>query len=69
MCQNLLTISSWIVQLSVDKLLKEDIIIGLIQQFEADYLWKVSLKILNSGRILKTFITHPDRVHMCLISL
>ena len=25
--------------------------------FEADFLWKVSLKILNSGLILKTF-TH-----------
>ena len=29
----------------------------LIQHFEADFLWKVSLKILNSGIILKTF-TH-----------
>ena len=28
----------------------------LIQDFEADFLWKVSLKILNSGIILKTFI-------------
>ena len=26
-----------------------------IQYFEADFLWKVSLKILNSGLILKTF--------------
>ena len=69
MCQNLLSISSLIVQLSIDKLLKEDTIIGLIQQFEADYLWKVSPKILNSGRILKTFIIHPDRVHIRLISL
>ena len=31
--------------------------IYLIQHFEADFLWKVSLKILNSGIILKTF-TH-----------
>ena len=31
--------------------------ISLIQDFEADFLWKVSLKILNSGIILKTF-TH-----------
>ena len=31
--------------------------ISLIQHFEADFLWKVSLKILNSGIILKTF-TH-----------
>ena len=29
--------------------------IYLIQDFEADFLWKVSLKILNSGLILKTF--------------
>ena len=34
------------------------IIISLIQYFEADFLWKVSLKILNS-EILKTF-THAD---------
>ena len=27
--------------------------ISLIQHFEADILWKVSLKILNSGIILK----------------
>ena len=35
--------------------------ICLIQHFEADFLWKVSLKILNSGIILKTFI-HAYRV-------
>ena len=29
--------------------------ISIIQHFEADFLWKVSLKILNSGIILKTF--------------
>ena len=39
------------------KLIKEPIIISLIQHFEADLLWKVSFKILNSGLILKTF-TH-----------
>ena len=39
------------------KLIKEAIIISLIQHFEADFLWKVSLKILNSGLILKT-LTH-----------
>ena len=33
--------------------------ISLIQHFEADFLWKVSLKILNSGIILKTF-THAS---------
>ena len=32
---------------------------SLIQHFEAEFLWKVSLKILNSGIILKTF-THAD---------
>ena len=31
--------------------------ISLIQHFEADFLWKNSLKIMNSGIILKTF-TH-----------
>ena len=30
---------------------------SLFQHFKADFLWKVSLKILNSGIILKTF-TH-----------
>ena len=39
------------------KLIKEAIIISLIQHFEAGFPWKVSLKILNSGLILKTF-TH-----------
>ena len=29
--------------------------ISLIQYFVADFLWKVSLKMLNSGIILKTF--------------
>ena len=33
--------------------------VSLIQHFEADFLWKVSLKILNSGIILKTF-THVN---------
>ena len=36
--------------------------ISIIPHFEADFLWKVSLKILNSGIILKTF-THEDRTH------
>ena len=31
--------------------------ISLMQHFEDDFLWKVILKILNSGIILKTF-TH-----------
>ena len=39
------------------KLFREALINCLIQYFEADFLWKVSLKILNSGIILKTF-TH-----------
>ena len=37
-------------------------IISLIQHFEADFLWKVSFKILNSGLILKTF-TQADYMH------
>ena len=41
--------------------LKEGTIISLFQHFEADFLWKVSLKILNSGLILKTF-THAISV-------
>ena len=37
--------------------IRKAIIILPIQHFEADFLWKVSLKILNSGITLKTF-TH-----------
>ena len=36
--------------------IKEAIRICLIQDFEADFLWKVNLRILNSGMILKTVI-------------
>ena len=39
----------------------------VIQDFEADFLWKVSLKILNSGIILKIF-THAFRLQ-CLEEL
>ena len=39
------------------KYITEAIIIDLIQNIEADFPWKVSLKILKSGIILKTF-TH-----------
>ena len=42
-------------------------IIFLIQDFEADFLWKVSLKIRNSGLILKTF-THDRITHLCWLS-
>ena len=35
--------------------IKEVIRICLIQDIEADFLWKVSLKILNSGIIMKPF--------------
>ena len=38
-------------------IIRKPIIILIIQQFEADFQWKVSLKILNSGIVLKTF-TH-----------
>ena len=41
--------------------IREVIIICLIRDFEADFLWKVSLKILNSGIILNTF-THDTGV-------
>ena len=46
-------------QLSLYKQLRnhKPITICLIQYYEADLQWKVSLKILNSGIILKTF-TH-----------
>ena len=40
--------------------------ISLIQHFEADFLWKVSLKFLNSGKILKTF-THVYVTYSALI--
>ena len=49
----------------ISKLIKEAIIISLIQHFEADFLWKVSLKILNSGLILKAF-THVT-CHMSML--
>ena len=39
-------------------------IISLIQHLEADFLWNVSLKILKSGLILKTF-THVLKVCNC----
>ena len=45
------------------KSIREAIMISLIQHFEADYLWKVSLKILKSGIILKTF-THVSDNNM-----
>ena len=57
----------------IKKLIREAIKICLIQYFEADFLWKVSLKILNSGLILKTFTHvylkvkygHSDQVFLC----
>ena len=42
--------------------MRDAIIICLIQHFEADFLWKVSLKILNSGIILKTFTHETSRM-------
>ena len=44
------------------KLIKEAIIIFLIQNFEADFLWKVSLKILNSGLFMNTSIHVSEAV-------
>ena len=46
-----ITISCLNGQLPLDT--REAIIICLIQYFEADFLWKVNLKILNSVIILK----------------
>ena len=40
---------------------------SLIQHFEADFQWKVSLKILNSGIILKTFTHEMCRLICALI--
>ena len=45
--------------------MRDAIIILLIQHFEADFLWKVSLKILNSEIILKTF-THVGLDSNCM---
>ena len=52
---NINNISSLNSQLSIDKLIINQR--SLIQGFDVDFLWKVGLKILNSGIILKTF-TH-----------
>ena len=35
--------------------------ISLIQYFEADFLWKVGLKILNSEIVLKTFTDESNQ--------
>ena len=46
------------------------LIICLIQDFEAVFLWKVSLKIMNSGRTMKSFkCTHPctGRIWQCFL--
>ena len=41
--------------------------ISLIQNFEADFPQKVSLKILNSGIILKTF-THAFAISLIIVN-
>ena len=47
-------------QLSLDRpYIREPVIIFLIQHFETDFLLKVSLKILNSRIILKSFTHIP----------
>ena len=49
----------WLTIMYLDNLkifIREAIIISLNQHFEADFLCKVSLKILNSGSILKTSV-------------
>ena len=51
------------------KITREAITICLFQYFENNFLWKVSLKILNSGKILKTFthesLTKPIKWPVC----
>ena len=39
-----------------------------IQDFEADFLWKVSLKILNLGIILKTFNHEKNTMQIKCVS-
>ena len=51
------------------KLIREAIIISPNQDFEADFQWKVSLKILNSGLILKTFTHHACDIGLCQMAL
>ena len=52
------------------KIISEAIMISLIQHFEADFLWKVSLKILNSGINLKTFTNDNIKIwHVAIWSI
>ena len=45
-----------IIRNSTTMLLRKEVVIyWLIQHFEVDFLWKVSLKIVNPEIILKTF--------------
>ena len=62
----------------VGGIIREPIMISPIQHFKADFLWKVSLKILNLGIILKTFthvkvnhvvIVYIQRWHSCISSV
>ena len=57
-----LNIHNFKVKWSIDFRQTVPIKISIIQHFEADFLWKVSLKILNSGIILITF-THALTVY------
>ena len=55
-CLQIIKNSKFNGQIPLGKLkLNHAIITCIIQHFEADFLWKDSLKILNSGIILKTF--------------
>ena len=58
-CESLQTFSNFHVQshLCICRF-QEAIMMSNIQYFEADFLRKVSLKILKSGLIVKTFIIH-----------
>ena len=64
------TVSRVNVKLSLDTeiISRENIQICVIQHFEADFLWKVSPKILNSGIILKTF-THVFSPFVCGVNI
>ena len=47
------------------KQITEAIIICIIQHFEADFLWKVSLKFLKSGKIPKTVTSENSLPRNC----
>ena len=67
MCFQIIKTYKYNGQISLDKnKLNQKSIICRIQYFEADFLLKVSLKILNSGIIMKTFTHVYDKMHSVL---